>query len=177
MLHCSKSWRIIVEIIIFNFWCVLAHQRSPEPIKKHRNYYCFRMPAPRPPFSSKIIKLHKMSDLLGRSLNYVEIPMNSDICLFLMKKTLSKRLIFLRKYWCFCSAGSARLGKSQIPRKNQKKVEICFFFSNFNKMLWNWASEGIWGSWARHGLQNLWKRTGITTVSASWRRSTRFGLI
>ena len=60
-------------------------------------------------------------------MNYVEIPMNSDICVFLMKKTLSKRLIFLRKYWCFCSAGSAKAGKSQIPGQNQKKVENATF--------------------------------------------------
>jgi len=57
----------------------------------------------------------------------VEILINSGIFLFLMKKALSKRLIFLRKYWCFCSAGSAKAGKSQIPGQNQKKVENATF--------------------------------------------------
>ena len=70
------------------------------------------VPAPRPPFLSKIMKLHQISDFFGKSLNHVEIPMNSEIFLFLMKKALSKRLIFLRKYWCFCSAGRQKAGKS-----------------------------------------------------------------
>ena len=144
-------------------------------MEKHRNHYCFRMPAARPPFSSKIIKLHKISDIFGKPLNYVEIPMNSDTFLFLMKKTLWKRLIFLRKYWCFCSAGSAKARESQILRKTQKEVEMYYFFSIFNKILWNWVCEGISGAWAKHGLQNLWKRTGITAVFACWRESTRFG--
>ena len=170
MLHFSKLWRITVEITFFNFWGVLAHQRPTEPMEKHRNYCCFGMPAARPPFSLKITKLQKNIIFFGKSPKNVVIPMNSVIPLFSMKKALSKRLIFLRKYWCFCSAGRQKAGKSQIPCENQKKVEICYFFSIFNKMQWNGASEGIWGSWARHGLQNLWKRTGITAFFACWRQ-------
>ena len=85
------------------------------------------MPAPRPPFSSKIIKIHKISYSFGKPLNHVVILMNSEIFLFLMKKALSKRFIFLRKYWCFCSAGRQKAGESQFPCQNQKKWKHATF--------------------------------------------------
>ena len=140
------------------FWGARERIRALQPLKKHRNYLCFLMPAPCNGFlvnSVKFIQIQEISwhwEISLNSWNFMKIPDLLD------PATLHKTFIFL--------AQNQGLGGSDPPKPENswksinitKLQEFHYFLQiswNFIKMIQKSHFGGFWWVPGRHMLETL----------------------